>query len=134
MRRAPRPCSVPGCPTLVHTGSHCPEHANNEYDHHRGSASSRGYGRKWAAYRERFIAEHPHCTACEAEGVTTPTEHVDHIVPVSGPDDPGFWPTSNHQPLCKSHHSAKTARERGHYQPNRGEKAAKAKAREFVWA
>jgi 5-methylcytosine-specific restriction endonuclease McrA len=29
---------------------------------------------------------------------------IDHIVPVTGPDDPRFWDMSNHQALCSRAH------------------------------
>lgn len=36
---------------------------------------------------------------------------VDHIIPVTGPDDPLFWEESNHQPLTHECHSRKTMAE-----------------------
>lgn len=36
---------------------------------------------------------------------------VDHITPVSGPDDPLFWDDKNHQGLTHSCHSRKTMSE-----------------------
>lgn len=44
-------------------------------------------------------------------GKLTEAKHVDHILPVSGRDDPLFWDVSNHQPLCHACHSQKTAKE-----------------------
>jgi len=49
---------------------------------------------------------------CEQEVVLEPAVIVDHIVPVQGPDDPLFWPETNHQSLCFSHHEKKKAREK----------------------
>lgn len=55
----------------------------------------------------------PLCIHCYAEGLLTPSEHVDHIDAVNGPDDPKFWDPDNHQALCYSCHSKKTVKEDG---------------------
>jgi 5-methylcytosine-specific restriction endonuclease McrA len=36
---------------------------------------------------------------------------VDHIEPVTGPEDRKFWDPTNHQPICRSCHGVKTRRE-----------------------
>lgn len=78
----------------------------------RASSSERGYGRRWQRYREYFLRNvEPLCRRCRAEGRSEQATDVDHITPVTGPDDPLFWETSNHQGLCHSHHSRKTATE-----------------------
>jgi len=46
---------------------------------------------------------------CRREQTLTPSTVVDHIQPVKGPEDPAFWDPRNHQALCRSCHSAKTA-------------------------
>jgi len=53
------------------------------------------------------------CAMCEAKGRLSKAECVDHINPVSGPDDPEFYNPKNHQSLCNSCHSEKTAKEDG---------------------
>lgn len=108
-RRPKRMCTWPGCRRLVH-GSRCSEHvkrARRESDRQRPSASRRGYGRRWQRYARWFLAEHPICVKCGE-----PSEQVDHIQAVSGPDDPLFWDPSNHQGLCAPCHSGKTRLER----------------------
>jgi len=81
----------------------------------------RGYSARWAEYSRLFRIEHPLCVMCEAQGRVTASQHVDHIKPMSGPDDPQFWEPSNHQALCQSCHSIKTAREDGAFDnPRRG--------------
>jgi len=115
MPQAPRrPCAQPGCPALVGRGErYCQAHQaaqRRAYDDKRGSAASRGYGARWRRYRLMCLRRHP---LCQAPGCTRPAECVDHIVPVSGADDPGFWIVSNHQGLCLRCHSAKTAAEDG---------------------
>ena len=77
----------------------------------RPNSSQRGYGRRWREYARRFRQKHPLCVRCWANGLTVPSECVDHVVPVSGPNDPLFWRESNHQALCWKCHSVKTATE-----------------------
>lgn len=40
-----------------------------------------------------------------------PASVVDHIVPITGADDPRFYDERNHQALCGSCHDAKRQRE-----------------------
>jgi 5-methylcytosine-specific restriction protein A len=79
----------------------------------RPSASSKGYGVRWRAYRRWYLKRHPLCVDCQARGVLRAAAHIDHIKPVSGPNDPGFWNEANHQALCHSCHSRKTVIEDG---------------------
>jgi len=78
-----------------------------QYDQRRGSAEQRGYGAAWRARRDAFIEQHP---VCCVPGCGRPTDEVDHVVPKArgGADDESNW-----QPLCQTHHSAKTCREDG---------------------
>ncbi len=117
------PCREHLCPELIAPGvRYCPEHKakhDRDYDRRRGGTTARGYGYRWKKYSERFRRRHPVC--CDpfefhaATGTVAPTEEVDHIVPVDGPKDPRFWDPDNHQPLCKSCHSYKTATEDGRW-------------------
>ena len=83
-------------------------------DSRRGSAHSRGYDRRWRAYRLTFLAAHPLCVECAAQSdpLLTPATIVDHIVPHAGNMDL-FWDERNHQALCKPCHDRKTASEDG---------------------
>jgi len=72
----------------------------------RQSASKRGYSYRWGKYSRQRLREYPECVSCGREA-----EATDHIIPVTGPDDPLFWDSSNHQSLCRSCHSSKTATE-----------------------
>ena len=115
-----RPFRYPGCPHLANDKSgYCEQHrqqaqaSRRSYDQLRGTASERGYDARWQRYRLAYLAEHPLCVVCEKEGRVTAATVVDHITSVSGPDDPLFWPPSNHQPLCEHHHNVKTASENG---------------------
>lgn len=74
----------------------------------------RGYGtRRWKEYRKRYQISNPWCAECLKSGKEVPMRDIDHIIPVSGPFDPLFWDQTNHQPLCHSCHSRKTASEDG---------------------
>lgn len=109
-----RPCSAPGCPELVEA-RFCERHsraARQQDDARRGSAASRGYGRRWQKARTAYLAEHPLCRSCEAEGRVTAATVVDHVEPHRG-DMAQFWSEANWQPLCKRHHDTKTASEDG---------------------
>lgn len=118
--RAKRPCAHPGCPELVDKG-YCEKHQkarlrdDRAYDKQRGSAASRGYNYRWQKYRKWFFMqpENVLCVKCLEEGFYELATEIDHIVPVTGPNDPGFYEPTNHQPLCHSCHSRKTAGEDG---------------------
>jgi 5-methylcytosine-specific restriction protein A len=107
MSRALRVCSEPGCPAVTITGT-CPDHTPAELPDTRPNAAARGYGAKWDAYSARYRKANPYCRPCQALGRATPTAAVDHIAPVTGPRDPGFWDRANHQPICRSCHAIKT--------------------------
>jgi 5-methylcytosine-specific restriction protein A len=105
-----RPCNHPGCPELTGDG-YCPEHKKvkaQRYDRERGSAAERGYSSRWNNYSRLYRKKNPLCATCLKDNRVTPSEHVDHIIPINGPNDPLFWLPSNHQSLCKSCHSTKT--------------------------
>ena len=73
----------------------------------RPNSYRRGYDRRWQRYRAAFLARHLLCEHCGAVA-----NEVDHVEPVvGGQSDPKFWAPTNHQALCKSCHSRKTARE-----------------------
>ena len=110
----PHPCSHPGCPALVSGHeSRCERHAG-EFELTRPTASARGYGSRWRAARERYLAEHPLCVACLAMGRPRVATVVDHVVPHKG-DDRLFWDEANWQALCRHCHAVKTARSDGRW-------------------
>lgn len=96
----------------VKPGKHRPMLQRSPVHNARKTAAQRGYGSKWQKARKAYLARHPLCVHCEAEGRVTPATDLDHRVPHKG-DMRLFWDSSNWQPLCKPHHSAKTAREDG---------------------
>jgi 5-methylcytosine-specific restriction protein A len=92
------------------SGSKSTAAAKAELDRQRPSAARRGYGPRWRKVREAYLAQHPLCAACRAQGRLVPATAVDHVVPHHG-DQRLFWDESNWQGLCKPCHDAKTARE-----------------------
>ncbi|MFF2156316.1 HNH endonuclease signature motif containing protein [Paenibacillus chitinolyticus] len=62
--------------------------------------------------RTGFLRKLPLCKYCKEAGKLTPSSVVDHIIPHRGNKEL-FWDRANWQPLCKSHHDAKTAKEDG---------------------
>jgi 5-methylcytosine-specific restriction enzyme A len=109
--RPPKPCVQPGCGALVANGSRCAAHQREHYrqfNARRGTVTEQGYGTRWRKIRDYHIALEPLCRECLGKGKTVAASEVDHIVPRAqgGTDD-----DNNLQSLCKSCHSAKTARE-----------------------
>ncbi len=110
-----RPCGYPGCPKLTE-GRFCEEHAKQEaarYEkYQRDPATRKRYGRNWKRVRDRFLVQHPLCEQCQKEGRLTEAQEVHHIVPLSRG---GNNATENLMSLCKSCHSAITAKEGGRW-------------------
>ena len=79
----------------------------------RGTATERGYNKRWKRAAAVYRAEHTVCVSCEKAGRVTPAECVDHVRPHKG-DDNLFWDERNWQSLCWSCHSKKTRSENGH--------------------
>lgn len=112
---APHLC--PGrCGNLIPRGIYrcdaCQTRADAEDRARRGSATQRGYDAGWRAASKVFLSKHPLCIECEKDTklMPVPATRVDHIVPHKGDHDL-FWNEANWQPMCESHHNAKTARE-----------------------
>lgn len=74
------------------------------------SSTKRGYGYKWQQAIIPFKKENPLCVYCQRQGIISPAEVVDHIIPHRG-DQKLFWDRSNWQSLCKSCHSSVKQRE-----------------------
>jgi 5-methylcytosine-specific restriction enzyme A len=104
-RRAPTPCTHPGCPQ-VGTTPRCPthqqQHRRRQYqDTHWVYSTTR-----WKTLRAQILRESPRCMS---PGCTSTPTDVDHIRPLAFGGEP--FERSNLQPLCKSHHSVKTQAE-----------------------
>jgi 5-methylcytosine-specific restriction protein A len=55
-----------------------------DLDRQRPSAARRGYGPRWRRARAAFLARHPLCALCRAQGRVVPATVVDHVVPHRG--------------------------------------------------
>jgi 5-methylcytosine-specific restriction protein A len=107
-------CSVPGCSARAR--GRCPAHqapVRQQQRRHYTGIPGVHYGRRWRAARDRFLAAHPFCIDCQAEGNPLGlANEVDHDPPHHGNYE-AFHDVSTWRPRCKSHHSRKTAREVG---------------------
>jgi 5-methylcytosine-specific restriction protein A len=84
-----------------------------QYEKDRGSAASRGYGKRWQKAREYFLNHNPICIRCERDKeIIKPARVVDHIRPHKG-NQKLFWDRENWQALCKPCHDRKTVLEDG---------------------
>ena len=79
------------------------------WDHGGKTSHQRGYGATWQKLRAYVLASEPLCRECQATGRVTPATDVDHVRPKA---EGGTDAVENLQPLCRSHHIAKTKRER----------------------
>lgn len=70
----------------------------------RPSPRTRGYDTQWERARAAFLASHPWCRSCRAEGKRTAAVHVHHATPHRG-DRAIFWDRSRWVPLCTEHHN-----------------------------
>ena len=99
---------MPCKPTLHRpAGARPAAEVKRELDRERPSAARRGYDGRWRKARAQFLAEHPLCASCEAEGRVSPATVVDHVTPHKGDPDV-FWDRSGWAPLCAACHSRKT--------------------------
>lgn len=110
----PKPCSEPGCRTLVvGGGTRCQDHKARRGsfgDRTRGSRHERGYGAAWDRLRVQVLRRDAGiCQHCLREsGAVHQGTEVDHRVPKAqgGTDD-----LDNLQTICKAAHRAKTQAE-----------------------
>lgn len=118
-----RACTTPGCPNVSYGGK-CTS-CRKQADQRRGSAHARGYGRRWTETSRllrrttlRYCGDRmpgaPPTTdsRCPQDRYRrTLSQVIDHIIPVTGPNDPRFWDSTNWQGLCDTCHNTKRQRE-----------------------
>lgn len=101
-------CHKAGCGALTYD-RFCEAHRleyQRKFRRARGSSADQGYGWRWEKYSKRYRQQHPLCVYCKRQGILTPAEVVDHIVP-HRKDDVLKWDPHNHQALCKVCHDHK---------------------------
>lgn len=95
---------------------YCPAHATERHRAYgqgrrtRDADEIRFYNSSaWKNTRRAFLMRHPLCEHCEARGRLTPSNVVDHRVPMKEGGD--RWSFENMRALCVSCHNSLTARQ-----------------------
>ncbi len=106
MPRMPKkPCAFPGCPNLT-DGTYCEEHKKiiaQQYEKNgRDKKHGKRYGKNWQRIRRAYVAAHPLCERCAAQGRYVPVEEVHHVVPLA---DGGTNDWDNLMGLCRRCHA-----------------------------
>ena len=112
-----KPCNYPTCPKLTQ-GRYCEDHVYTR-DKPPRNARKMGYDKNWEKRRANFLLNNPLCVECLKNGKYTPANVADHIIPHKG-DKRLFYDDNNLQSLCDSCHGAKSAREKGGWDTERG--------------
>jgi len=101
-----RPCTQPGCLSLVSARTPCPVHGKRPWEAGRESAAARGYGADWRKLRAHVLARDPVCTICQINVATK----VDHVMAkhLGGTDD-----ETNLRGVCTDCHRNKSSSEGG---------------------
>lgn len=107
--RSLRPCTYPGCDTLV-TGGRCADHSTKAVERNP-EVKSLYNSRQWRMIREMELMLNPWCVCCMAKGYHVEATEVHHKVPHRG-DRVKFF-EGPFECLCKSCHSSETAKEVG---------------------
>lgn len=121
-----RPCGTPGCRRTTR-GRYCSpcRQVRGLTGDQPLSSTAKGYRATWRRWRAETIARfNLTCcgdrpagapvtpdSVCRQLGLRTPGRTLDHIVPVSGPDDPTFYRVEAVQFLCLTCDQAKRQRE-----------------------
>jgi 5-methylcytosine-specific restriction protein A len=106
-------CNEPLCNKLTE-GRYCADHkrenvnrqTRRQYDDHRGSAASRGYGYRWTKLRQLVLHRDPICQIGVICGFLKASTDADHITPKSAGGEDTM---ENLQGACHECHSWKTA-------------------------
>lgn len=71
--------------------------------------------KQWETLRQIQLSRYPLCAGCEAEGIVTAANTVDHVFPWTHISEEAFF-INLFQSLCPTHHATKTQLEqRGRY-------------------
>src|ERR1043165_7690819 len=93
-------CRKPGCS--------CQKQARQQSDRERGTAAERGYDYQWQQFRLRYLADHPLCEDCQAEGLIRPATDIHHEKKLS--EHPEYkYDEEWLMPLCHECHAVRTA-------------------------
>jgi 5-methylcytosine-specific restriction enzyme A len=114
-RRAPAPCTYPGCPTLVDRGR-CAEHKAEQDQPYKQTEDYRQRqavyaSPQWRTLRGRITRERGiWCDIPDCPNLGTDLDHIRPLREILAEDGDPFDPL-NVTLLCKRHHSQKTANE-----------------------
>ncbi len=113
-RKPMKPCRHPGCPELTEE-NYCSAHQQTKESYRSIRPYKKLYNSSpWQRLRKQVLTKQPLCVECLKVKRITPATVVDHIKPHKGDADL-FFDVSNLQPLCKSCHDRKTAKEDGRW-------------------
>lgn len=115
-RKPKKPCRYPGCPELTES-TYCDKHQEeigNETKRRDRPYKKLYKTNHWQQLRQQVLMKQPLCVKCLKVKRITPATVVDHIKPHKG-DETLFYDINNLQPLCKSCHDRKTAKEDGRW-------------------
>ncbi|MGF7185287.1 5-methylcytosine-specific restriction protein A [Desulfitispora alkaliphila] len=115
-RKPKKPCGYPGCPELT-AGRYCQAHQremDRDYDKNNRPYKHLYKSARWQKLRKQVLNKLPLCVECVKINRLTPATVVDHIRPHEG-DEELFYNLENLQPLCKTCHDRKTAKEDGRW-------------------
>jgi len=80
---------------------------NPETNKKRAETNKKYYTRQWAVLRQRQLSKYPLCAGCQAEGIITAANTVDHVFPWTQISEQAFY-INRFQSLCPTHHATKT--------------------------
>jgi 5-methylcytosine-specific restriction protein A len=78
-------------------------------DKQRGTSTQRGYDYRWQQFRITYLAQHPLCVDCEAEGIVSAARDIHHTRKLSEHPE-SKYDEDTLMPLCKRHHDRRTAK------------------------
>jgi len=97
---------MPTRPKTFRNKQHVEVRVQQERERVRGKNEIYNYA--WRKLRNRFIHENPLCVECLKVGITEAATDIDHIIPLTGVNDPTRLDPSALQALCHVCHSKKT--------------------------
>ena len=101
------PKSLLNLKCLEHGGRDKPRATTKPITTERAEFNAMYTTRQWLVQRQIQLSQYPLCAGCNAEGVVTPANVVDHIFPWSAIDRTAFF-INYFQSLCPTHHAYKT--------------------------
>lgn len=101
MPRAPKPCGINGCRTIVPNGQRCPEHANGWKNSPQTASSTLTGHRRWKELRAFILDRDRHTCQIRTPGVCIGRATVvDKIIPAARRPELAYIP-SNLRAACR---------------------------------